>query len=397
MRLALLVILQIIALQGLAQALFEMPSGVSSRVSSFENPNGLKGSGGKTNKTAKGNAFEMVDPGTTKTLLDITGQGTIQRIWLTIDQNPVKLRSLRLQMFWDKATKPAVDVPLGDFFVYNVGKQVAFESALFTTGEGRSFNCYIPMPFKKAARIILVNEGSEPVKLFYDVDFLMQALKPEALYFHAYWNRRSTGKPGDDFVILPTVPGKGRFLGMSVGLLTDPAYGKSWWGEGEVKMYLDGDSKYPTINGTGAEDYIGSAWGLGAFTHFYQGATVANDSTGQFNFYRWHIPDAIYFTKDIRVTIQQIGGWGKNDLQQLIDKGVNLQPVTIDAQGKFVRLFDLEKYPALNDPSLPDGWVNFYRVDDYSAVSYFYLDKPTSNLPPLAAVSQRIRNLERKR
>ncbi len=397
MRLTLTVILQVLLLQASAQPLFEMPTGVSSRLSSFENPNGVKANGGRTNKTAKGNAFEVLHGGQTKTLLDISGQGTIQRIWLTIDQNPVKLRALRLQMYWDKATKPAVDVPLGDFFLYNVGKQVAFESALFSTGEGRSFNCYIPMPFRKAARIVIVNEGVEAAKLFYDVDFLLQPVKPAAMYFHAYWTRQQSGKLGDDFVILPKLSGKGRFLGMSVGLITDPAYGTSWWGEGEVKMYLDGDGPYPTINGTGAEDYIGSAWGLGAFTHQFQGAPVAIDSTGQFCFYRWHIPDAIYFNKDIRVTIQQIGGWGKKELQQLIDRGVNLKPVTIDAPGKFVRLFELEKYPALNDPSLPDGWVNFFRIDDYASVSYLYLDKPSSDLPPLAGVEARVKNLQRKR
>jgi hypothetical protein len=104
-----------------AQAIYEMPKGSQSRLSSFENPNGIKGNGGKTNKTAKGNAFEFIEPNETKTLLNVTGQGIIQRIWLTIDQSPLKLRSLRLQMFWDGEAKPAVDVPMGDFFCYNLG------------------------------------------------------------------------------------------------------------------------------------------------------------------------------------------------------------------------------------------------------------------------------------
>ena len=372
------------------QEMYEMPANAQSRLSSFENPNGVKGAGGKTNKTAKGNAFEMLEGGATKTLLDITGEGTIQRIWMTIDQNPVKLRSLRLQIFWDGEKKPAVDVPMGDFFVYNVGRKVAFQSALFSTGEGRSFNCYIPMPFKKSARIILVNEGKEAAKLFYDVDFLLHKLKPASLYFHAFWSRQITGKLGDDFVVLPKITGKGRFLGMSVGLTTDSAYGKSWWGEGEVKMFMDGDAKFPTIVGTGAEDYIGSAWGLGKFTETYQGCTVADDSLGKFNFYRWHIPDAIYFNRDLRVTIQQIGGWGKKDITTLIKKGVNLQPVTLDAPGNFMRLLEMENAPDVTDESVPNGWVNFYRVDDYAAVSYFYLDKPSSNLPPLAPVNTRV-------
>lgn len=186
MRIILFSIFNCLLLNASAQQLYEMPKNAQSRLSSFENPNGIKGSGGETNKTAKGNAFEWMQPGETKTLLDIQGEGMVQRIWLTIDKNPVKLRSLRLQMLWDGENKPAVDVPMGDFFVYNLGQGVAFQSALFSSGEGRSFVCYIPMPFKKAAKILLINEGKEVVKLYYDVDFVLQKLSPDALYFHAY-------------------------------------------------------------------------------------------------------------------------------------------------------------------------------------------------------------------
>jgi hypothetical protein len=312
---------------------------------------------------------------------------------MTIDRTPLKLRSLRLQMFWDGESKPAVDVPMGDFFVYNLGKTIAFQSALFSSGEGRSFNCYIPMPFKKAAKILLINEGKDDVMLFYDVDFLLEKVPATSLYFHAYWTRQITGTLGTDYEPLPKVSGKGRFLGMSVGLNTDPSYSKSWWGEGEIKMYTDGDTKYPTIAGTGAEDYIGSAWGLGVFTNSYSGCTIASDSTRQFNFYRWHIPDPIYFNKDIRVTMQQIGGWGKEELKALYQKGVNLKPVSVSGTATFLRLFDIPNPPLITDKDFPDGWVNFYRIDDYSSVSYFYLDKPSSNLPPLAPLNIRIHNL----
>ena len=374
-----------------AQTLYEMPVKPQSRLSSFENPNGIKGNGGKSNKTAKGNAFEFIEAGQTKNLLDIKGEGTIQRIWLTIDHSPLKLRSLRLQFYWDGSNKPAVDVPLGDFFVYNLGKQVAFESALFSSGEGRSYNCYIPMPFKKAAKVLLINEGKERVKLYYDIDFLFHKLPANALYFHAYWNRNWSGQLGDDYVLLPKVQGKGRFLGISVGLNTDTSYSRSWWGEGEIKMYLDDDSKYPTINGTGAEDYIGSAWGLGKFINQYQGCTIANDSTGQFNFYRWHIPDAVYFNNNIKVIIQQIGGWMKEDMKRLQQRGINFKAVTVDGPKGFYRLMDMDNPPSLTDPSFPEGWVNFYRIDDYSSVSYFYLDKPSSSLPSLPSIDIRIR------
>ena len=383
-----------LALISPAQQLYEMPKTVESRLSSFENLNGIKGQGGKTNKTAKGNAWEWIKPGESKTLMDVKGQGIIQRIWMTIDQSPLKLRSLRLQLFWDGEKKPAVDVPMGDFFGHNLGKQTAFQSALFSSGEGRSFNCYIPMPFRTSAKFLLVNEGKEPIKLFYDVDFILQKLSPDALYFHAYWNRQMTSKLGDDFLVLPKVNGKGRFLGMTVGLNTDSSYGKSWWGEGEVKMYMDGDTQYPTIVGTGTEDYIGSAWGLGTFTNLYQGCTVSNDSTRQFNFYRWHVPDAIYFNKDIKVVLQQIGGWGKNDLRELYKKGVNLQPITIDGPAGFVRLLDMPDAPLITNERFPEGWVNFYRVDDYSAVSYFYLNKPFSELPSLSSIEIRTKNVK---
>jgi hypothetical protein len=158
-------------------------------------------------------------------------------------------------------------------------------------------------------------------------------------------------------------------------------------------MYLDGDTKYPTINGTGSEDYLGSAWGLGKFVNRYQGCTIASDSTREYNFYRWHVPDAIYFNKDIRVTIQQIGGGMSNEVQELFKKGVKLQPVSVAKSDGFLRLFEMENAPSLNDNNFPEGWVNFYRIDDYSSVSYFYLDKPTNNLPALPGVNERVRNV----
>jgi hypothetical protein len=386
---SLLLLVLLLEIEAHSQALYEMPAKVDSRLSSFENPNGEKGKGAQTNKGAKGNAWEWIMPGESKSLLDVKGEGTIQRIWLTIDQNPTKLRSLRLQMFWDGATKPAVDVPMGDFFLYNLGKQVPFENALFSSGEGRSFNCYVPMPFRKAARILLINEGIEQVKLFYDVDFSFQPVPASALYFHAYWSRTNDAKLGHDIELLPKTAGKGRFLGMSAAVITDSTYSKSWWGEGEIKMFIDGDTKHPTIAGTGLEDYLGSAWGLGKFINQYQGCTFANDSLRQFSFYRFHIPDPIYFNKEIRVTLQQVGGWMKNEVRDLYNKGVKLQPISIDGPAGFVRLFDIPNAPKITDPTFPDGWINFFRVDDYAIVSYFYLNKTSSTLPALPAVSVR--------
>jgi len=247
------------------------------------------------------------------------------------------------------------------------------------------------MPFRKGAKIILMNESkTEAAKLFYDVDYVLTTHIPQqAMYFHAYWNRQNTKALGDDITILPSVKGKGRFLGLSGALNTDSLYANTWWGEGEVKMYIDGDTKYPTINGTGAEDYLGSAWGLGTFINRYQGCTVADAEKRQFNFYRQHVPDAIYFNKDIRVIIQQIGGGMIDEVKDLLKKGVKLKPISVDNEDGFFRLFDLNK--GVDDYS--KGWVNFYRIDDFAITAYFYLDKPSNELPALADVQTRIKNV----
>jgi hypothetical protein len=237
------------------------------------------------------------------------------------------------------------------------------------------------MPFRRGAKITLTNQSAtDSCKLFYDVDYVLaKTLPADALYFHAYWTRQQTSAVGTDFTVLPPVKGSGRYLGMTVGVNTDSVYNKTWWGEGEVKMFIDGDTNFPTINGTGAEDYVGTGWGMGTYNHQYQGCTIANEGERQFSFYRWHLPDVILFDKEIRITLQQIGGGPKDVVKELVNKGVPLQPITIDKNSGFVRL--LETPVAINDASFPDGWVNFYRRDDYTAVSYFYLNRTSSGLP----------------
>lgn len=374
-----------------AQELYQAPSGAHSRVSSFENLNGVKGKGGMSNATAKGHAFESLKAGESKTLLDIHGTGRLQRIWCTInDRSPKMLRSLRLQMFWDGAVKPAVDVPFGDFFAAAL-QPVAFQSALFSNPEGRSFNCIIPMPFRTAARVVLTNESSQDLELlFFDIDYItLPNLGSGDLYFHACWSRTRNAPVGQDAVLLPKVTGRGRLLGLSVGVNVNPVYGSTWWGEGEVKAWLDGDTKYPTINGTGAEDYIGTGWGEGMFAHQYQGCLVADGAKNQYAFYRWHIPDAIYFDKDCRVSIQQIGGYFADSVIALQTRGVPLKPVSLAGPSGFRGLFEPGQEGALAK-AVHGDWLNFYRSDDYAATAYFYLDRPVSNLPALAPVSERL-------
>ncbi len=364
---------------------------------SFENPRGAKGAGGRENKGAKGHAFDSLKAGETKTLLRVQGAGSIRRMWMTFaDRSPRMLRSLRLEMYWDNSAEPAVSVPLGDFFGAILGRPVPFESELFANPEGRSFVSYVPMPFRTGARITLTNESSSDIPaLFYDVDYLLTE-KPdeELLYFHARWRRERWTELGRDFEILPRVRGEGRFLGAHIGVITHPD-NLGWWGEGEVKMYVDGDRTLPTIVGTGTEDYIGTAWGQGAFHNRYTGCLVNDEQKGQYSFYRYHVPDPVYFHKDLRVTIHSMGGNTKDKILELMLRGVPLKPVSIDDHGKFTKLLESTTPQDLAaNPAPPDSWVNVYRKDDWSAVAFFYLDSPTDGLPKLAPPDKRTEGLE---
>lgn len=378
-----------------AQELYKMPQGKETKWVSFENTSGNKGEGGQVNKGAKGAAFQTLKAGESVNLLNIKGSGTIKRMWMTFnDRSPEMLRSLKIEMFWEGNDKPAVSAPIGDFFGVSLGQRLPFESAIFSDPEGRSFNCVIPMPFKNAARITVTNESTKDlIQLFYDVNLLMEEHGEDMLYFHTYWSRQNKTTLGKDFEILPKINGKGSFLGTNMGVKTDPALEETWYGEGEIKMYVDGDGKFPTIIGTGTEDYIGTAYGQGAFSNWYQGSPIADVKKGHFAFYRYHIPDPVYFYEDIHITMQQIGGAGKEKVQEFLNKGLNVQPITIHNGLQFINLLDDEPVKALNDPSLPNGWTNFYREDDVSATAYFYLDKPVTNLPALPSVAKRTKNL----
>jgi hypothetical protein len=383
------------AIEVRAQEWYKLPEGTETRWSSFENPSAAKGKGGAENKKAKGHPSEMFAPGETKTLLNVTGAGVIQRMWMTIsDRSPQVLRSIKIEMYWDGAATPAVSVPLGDFFGLALGRKVAFQNALFSDPEGRSFTSYIPMPYRKSARIVLVNESSVTVNLFYDVNF--QQVKSHAqdiLYFHAYWNRVEKTKLAEDYVILPQVKGKGRYLGTNMGIITDPLYEKSWWGEGEVKIYVDGDNDLPTLNGTGTEDYIGTGWGQGMFVHEYQGCLIADEPNRQWAFYRYHIPDPVYFSSNFKVTIQIMGGEMTDKVRGYEKNGAALIPVTVAGEKEFVKLFERNPVPKLSDPAFPQGWTNFYRSDDVSSTAYFYLDSPVNGLPAIQPATIRAKGL----
>jgi hypothetical protein len=376
--------------------LYRKPPGVVTRWSSFENPSGEKGRGGVLNRGAKGHPSDSIEAGETKVLLDVNGPGVIRRVWLTImDRSPQMLRSLKIEMYWDGAPTPAVSAPVGDFFGVGLGRRVPFESALFTDPQGKSFNCLVPMPFRKGARITVVNEGTARLShIFYDVDYTTSAAaEGDTLYFHAHWRRENPTRLGQDFTILPKIAGSGRFLGVNVGVIASKDYGDCWWGEGEIKIFLDGDGDHPTLIGTGTEDYIGTGWGMDVFSHAYQGCLIADAARLHYAFYRYHVEDPVWFDSDCTVTMQQIGGNQKARVIAMLKAGVPLEPISIDKDGKLIRLLDLQPVPSLEDPSLPEAWTNFYRRDDWSATAYFYLDSPENRLGPIAPVAERIAGL----
>ncbi len=224
---------------------------------------------------------------------------------------------------------------------------------------------------------------------YYKIDFLkMKRVPDDALYFHAYWNRDPKTKLGEDFQILPEVEGEGRYLGTHLGVIGDTIYKGSWFGEGEVKIYLDGDRDYPTLCGTGTEDYIGSGWGQGEFQTGTQGSLVSDNEHCLYSFYRYHLNDPVYFHKDCRVTIQQMGNAVRNRIREMKSKGAELEVlwsyVEKEGMNASKRYLDMENPPKVEDEDFPDGVsTTWYRRDDVSTTTYFYLDKPSSSLPAL--------------
>ncbi len=365
--------------------LFYAPRGVVTRWASPENPRGAKGAAATANHGRKGAPNFNLAHGAQRVLAEAKNtRGIVRRIWLThAGRTPAMLRSLRLQCFWDGARRPAVDVPLGDFFGFGLGRMAAFESALLSSPEGRSFNCCIPMPFRRGMRIVLINESPrEAPAIFYDVDYTLgDALGRDALYFHAWFNRENPTRMQRDYEILARVKGRGRYLGAVIGVRANmQRYGRSWWGEGECKIHLDGDRARPTLCGTGTEDYIGTAWSQGQYANRYQGCPLADHARMQFVFYRFHVPDPVYFESNVRVTMQQIGCWDPETKGYLYAAG----PVYRAGKGRV--------QVDLGAPDAPEYGL-FEREDDWSSCAYFYLHTPEHELPVLPPVAMRAADL----
>ena len=379
-------------------AIYQFDANSKTRWSSGENLNGIPGQGGRENDGAKGHPFDPIKAGQTLTLLDISGSGMITRMWITVaDRSATMLRSLKLEMYWDGDDQPAVSVPFGDFFSVGLGRTASFDNAFFANPEGRSFQCFIPMPFRRGARITITNESDKDLThCFYDIDYQLtdeDDWTKDHMYFHAYWSRDSATTLAKDFQVLPAIEGRGRFLGATVGVNASKAYLKSWWGEGEVKIYLDDDTDFPTLNGTGTEDYIGTGWGQGTYANAYAGCLIADDVRKQWSFYRFHVPDPVYFSKSCKVTLQQIGGDAKAEVLKMQQSGAKLAPVTIDVAGKLIPLYKKGQVVKLDSVGLPDGWTNFYRSDDVSATAYFYCDRSSHGSMQLQDVRYRTSRL----
>jgi hypothetical protein len=367
------------------QSLYTFPGNMETRWASPENSAGEKGQAGKANAGRKGSPSFPLSAGEQRVLAEIFGtNGTVRRIWATIfDRSPKMLRGLRLDFYWDGAKRPAVSAPFGDFFGMGLGQTAAFQSDLFASPEGRSFVCYVPMPFKTGMKLVVTNDSDADLKLFfYDVDYTIGDQHGEdTLYFHACFNRENPTRMQQDYELLPKIEGKGRFLGANVGVIVNQKrYGKSWWGEGEVKIYLDGDGLLPSLSGTGTEDYIGTGWMLGQYANLYQGCLLADHEQMRYCFYRYHIPDPIYFHSDIRVTIQQIG----IILPQDVETFSNAQTPIYKAGNGLIEMDTIHLQP----------FELFEREDDWSSCSYFYLDKPENKLRPLASIEDRIKGLQ---
>ena len=303
----------------ISDTLFQPNPGLLSRSISFENPTGEPGAGGRVASPLgvgrKGDPARVVAAGETITLADITGPGTIRHIWMTTQPRPETLRGAMLRMYWDDAAFPSLALPLGEFFGFAHGRTPSFQTALHAVGERYGMNNYIPMPFLNRARVELANESGRPMTLFYQIDYTLQdAHAPDVGRLHGLFLRQNPTQLAEDFEILPERPGPGRFLGCVLGIRP---LAQAWWGEGEVKFFIDDDDQFATIVGTGSEDYVGLSWGIQQTPFLYHGANrVDSDDpldSGAVSMYRWHVADPIYWQQRLRVTIQQIGHEGPSN------------------------------------------------------------------------------------
>jgi hypothetical protein len=354
--------------------LYNLNTGVQSRSISFENLSGGKGEGGKSSNHLgvgrKGFPAKQIAPGEKVTLCDIEGSGTIRHVWMTggWKDNEQLLRSTVIRAYWDGQKYPSIECPLGDFMGLAHGKVTSYQSTVHSIGENAALNIWLPMPFVRRAVITLTNESQIPFTLFYQINYTINDKHGEdAGRLHVCFRRENPTVQKKDFEILPKRTGKGRFIGAVIGIRS--LY-PDWWGEGEIKFYMDGDTDFPTICGTGSEDYIGLSYGVQQTTFLNHGCNLLYNSDSivrvkdyfsgklkdmnhqYISMYRWHLPDPVYWEKDCRITIQQIG-WSRDVKNQL-----------------------------------------FERQDDWSSATFWYEPVPSDPLPEMVSVEKRTGDLK---
>ncbi len=257
----------------------------------------------------------MLPPHKEFTMAEIEGSGIIKHIWLTMDAR--FWRSVVLRIYWEGEATPAVYTPIGDFFCNGWCSPTLINSLAVTVNPRGGFNSYFEMPFRRHAKITAENLNDDEVCLYYQVDFVRTEIERDSLYFHAQWNRANPVPYKEEYVLVEGIHGKGHYVGTYMARQVNS---DNWWGEGEFKFYRDGDGEFPTICGTGTEDYFGGAWNfeqpLGAYCAYstaYQGFSPVQQPDGlykantRFSMYRWHIRDAITFEKELKVTVQNLG------------------------------------------------------------------------------------------
>ena len=308
-------------------------SDAKTRSISPENFTGEKGKGGMANPADKdkpnmatsadaardlGQGWKVnpcidIKPGQTFTLAEMEGPGAIQHIWMTPTGN---WRFSILRIYWDGEKEPSVECPVGDFFGQGWNSYAQLTSLPVCVNPGSAFNCYWAMPFRKKCKITMENiNDKDAMSVYYQIDYTLTEIPSDAAYFHAQF-RRANPVESSIYTIVDGIKGKGQFVGlyMAWGVANN-----GWWGEGEIKFYIDGDGQFPTICGTGTEDYFCGSYNFdrdGKYKEFctpYSGLHQVIRPSGdykvmmRFGLYRWHIMDPIRFEKDLKITIQDLG------------------------------------------------------------------------------------------
>lgn len=302
-------------------------SNAVSRSISAENFKGEKGKGGMATDGVSANSARELGQGwkvspcvnlkakETFTVAEIEGPGVIQHIWMTV--NIKDWRNLVLRMYWDGEEHPSVEVPYGDFFCSGWCEYAPVNALPISVNPMGGMNCYWEMPFRKSAKITIENVSEHDILwFFYQVDYALTEIPENAAYFHAKWNRSNPLKYKENHVIVDRIEGKGHYVGTYLAWQSN---NNNWFGEGEIKFYMDGDTDFPTICGTGTEDYVGGAWcwhvngQYETYTTPFLGmhqickTDNLNRANMRFGMYRFHVMDPIRFEKDLRVTIQALG------------------------------------------------------------------------------------------